>query len=128
MSSPSFLPFALPEIGEDEIAEVVDSLRSGWVTTGPKAKRFEAEFAAYLGGGELQAISVNSATAGLHLALEAVGVGPGDEVITTTHTFTATAEGIRYLGAHPGFVDIPLQTRCIHPGLIEWPITPPPKA
>ena len=128
MSSPPFLPFALPEIGEEEIAEVVDSLRSGWVTTGPKAKRFEADFAAYLGGGDLQAISVNSATAGLHLALEAAGVGPGDEVITTTHTFTATAEVIRYLGAHPVFVDIQLETLCIDPALIERAITPRTKA
>ncbi|HQC98332.1 MAG TPA: DegT/DnrJ/EryC1/StrS family aminotransferase, partial [Aquabacterium sp.] len=93
-----FIPFALPEIGEDEIAEVVDTLRSGWVTTGPKAKRFETDFAGFLASasGEdpagLHCIAVNSATAGLHLALEAIGIGPGDEVITTTHTFTATAE------------------------------------
>src|SRR5690349_24432922 len=83
-----FLPFALPEIGEEEIAEVVDTLRSGWLTTGRKAKQFEDEFAAYLGGG-VEAIAVNSATAALHLGLEALGVGPGDEVISTTHTFTA---------------------------------------
>src|SRR5689334_9812968 len=69
MSPEQFLPFALPDIGEEEIAEVVDALRSGWVTTGPKAKRFEQDFAAFLGGGDLQALSVNSATAGLHLAL-----------------------------------------------------------
>lgn len=93
-----FLPFALPEIGEEEIAEVVSALRSGWVTTGPKTRQFEADFAEFLGGG-LEAIAVNSATAGLHLGLEALGVGPGDEVITTTHTFTASAEIIRYLGA-----------------------------
>lgn len=100
-----FLPFALPDIGEDEINEVVDSLRSGWLTTGPKTKRFEEDFAAFIGEGA-EAIAVNSATAGLHLALEAVGIGPGDEVITTPHTFTATAEVVRYLGAHPVFVDI----------------------
>ncbi|HPO18524.1 MAG TPA: DegT/DnrJ/EryC1/StrS family aminotransferase, partial [Rubrivivax sp.] len=95
-----FLPFALPDIGEAEIAEVVDTLRSGWVTTGPKAARFEADFRAFLGGqvggqgGDdgLHAIAVNSATAGLHLALEAAGVGPGDEVIAPTLTFTATVE------------------------------------
>ncbi|HET9450490.1 MAG TPA: DegT/DnrJ/EryC1/StrS family aminotransferase, partial [Aggregicoccus sp.] len=92
-----FLPFALPDIGEEEIAEVVDSLRSGWLTTGPKTRRFEQDFAAFLeegkhgdGAGPLQAIAVSSATAGLHLALEAAGVGPGDQVITTTYTFTAT--------------------------------------
>ncbi len=104
-----FLPFALPEIGEAEIAEVVSALRSGWVTTGPKAKQFEADFADYLGGG-VEAIAVNSATAALHLGLEALGIGPGDEVITTTHTFTATAEVIRYLGADPVFVDVDADT------------------
>lgn len=100
-----FLHFAAPDIGEEEIAEVIDTMRSGWITTGPKAKRFEEEFSAYLGG-SVESIAVNSATAGLHLALEALGVGPGDEVITTTHTFTATAEVIRYLGATPVFVDV----------------------
>ena len=101
-----FLPFALPEIGDEEIAEVVDTLRSGWITTGPKAKRFEADFTAFLGDPSLQSIAVNSATAGLHLALEGLGIGPGDEVITTTHTFTATAEVVRYLGADVKLVDI----------------------
>jgi dTDP-4-amino-4,6-dideoxygalactose transaminase len=118
-----FLPFALPDIGEDEIAEVVDSLRSGWITTGPKARRFETDFAAYLGGG-LEAIAVNSATAGLHLAVEAAGIGPGDEVITTTHTFTATAEVVRYVGANPVFVDIDPATYCIDAAAIEARITP----
>lgn len=122
-----FLPFALPDIGEEEIAEVVDSLRSGWVTTGPKTKRFEGDFAAYLGGG-LEAIAVNSATAGLHLALEAVGVGPGDEVITTPYTFTATAEVVRYLGADPVFVDIDPSTFNIDPSHIEAAITAKTKA
>lgn len=125
--SESFLPFAKPEIGEEEIAEVVDALRSGWVTTGPKTKQFEADFAAYLGGG-IEAISVNSATAGLHLALEAIGVGPGDEVITTTHTFTATAEVVRYLGADPIFVDISAETLCIDIDAIERAITPKTRA
>ncbi|KHK56103.1 pyridoxal phosphate-dependent aminotransferase [Ralstonia sp. A12] len=121
--SESFLPFAKPEIGEEEIAEVVQALRSGWVTTGPKTRQFETDFAAYLGG-DVEAISVNSATAGLHLALEAVGVGPGDEVITTTHTFTATAEVVRYLGAEPVFVDIDPATLCIDVVAIEQAITP----
>ncbi len=127
VSDPPFLPFALPEIGEEEIAEVVACLRSGWITTGPRAKRFENEFAEYLGGG-VDAVSVNSATAGLHLALESLGIGPEDEVITTTHTFTATAEVIRYLGAHPVFVDIDAATLCIDPSLIEAAITPRTKA
>ena len=128
-----FLPFALPEIGEDDIAEVVDTLRSGWITTGPKAKRFEADFKAWLGdAGDdidgLHCIAVNSATAGLHLALEAIGIAPGDEVITTTHTFTATAEVVRYLGADVKLVDIDPATLNIAPALIEAAITPRTKA
>jgi dTDP-4-amino-4,6-dideoxygalactose transaminase len=123
-----FLPFALPEIGEEEIAEVADALRSGWVTTGPKTRRFEQDFVAFLGDDSLQAIAVNSATAGLHLALEAVGIGPGDEVITTTHTFTATAEVVRYLGADVKLVDIDPATLNIDPIAIEAAITPATKA
>jgi dTDP-4-amino-4,6-dideoxygalactose transaminase len=123
-----FLPFALPEIGEEEIAEVVDTLRSGWVTTGPKARRFEQDFVAFLGDPSLEAIAVNSATAGLHLALEALGVGPGDEVVTTTHTFTATAEVVRYLGADVVLVDIDPATMNIDPRAVEAAITPRTKA
>lgn len=118
-----FLPFALPDIGEAEIQEVVNSLRSGWLTTGPKTKQFEADFAAFIGDG-VEAIAVNSATSGLHLALEAIGVGPEDEVITTPYTFTATAEVIRYLGAHPVFVDIDPSTFNIDVNKIEAAITP----
>jgi dTDP-4-amino-4,6-dideoxygalactose transaminase len=113
-SAQAFLPFALPEIGEEEITEVVDCLRSGWITTGPKAKRFEEDFAAFVGGG-VEAVACNSATAGLHLALEAMGVGPGDKVLTTPYTFTATAEVIRYLGADPVFADIDSDTFNIDP-------------
>ncbi len=123
----SFLPFALPEIGEEEIGEVVSALRSGWVTTGPKTKQFEADFAEYIDGG-VEAIAVNSATAGLHLGLEALGVGPGDEVITTTHTFTATAEIVRYLGADPVLVDVDAKTLCIDVAAVEAAITPRTKA
>jgi dTDP-4-amino-4,6-dideoxygalactose transaminase len=119
----AFLPFATPDIGEDEIAEVVDTLRSGWITTGPKTRQFEADFSAYLGGG-VESMAVNSATAGLHLALEAIGIGPGDEVITTTHTFTATAEVVRYLGAHPVLVDVDLDTLCIDVERLEAAVTP----
>lgn len=124
---PDFLPFALPDIGEEEISEVVSALRSGWVTTGPKTKQFEADFSAYLGG-NLEAISVNSATAGLHLALEACGISEGDEVITTPYTFTATAEVVRYLGAHPIFVDIDPNTFNIDPKKVEEKITAKTKA
>jgi dTDP-4-amino-4,6-dideoxygalactose transaminase len=95
--------------------------------TGPKAKQFESDFADYLGGG-LEAIAVNSATAGLHLGLEAMGIGPGDEVITTTHTFTATAEVIRYLGADPVFVDVDAATLCIDVDATARAITPRTKA
>jgi dTDP-4-amino-4,6-dideoxygalactose transaminase len=125
---PPFLPFALPEIGEEEIAEVVDTLRSGWVTTGPKARRFETDFAAFLGDPGLHCVAVNSATAGLHLALEAVGIGPGDEVLTTTHTFTATAEVARYLGADVKLVDCDSATLNIDPAAVEAAIGPRTKA
>jgi dTDP-4-amino-4,6-dideoxygalactose transaminase len=123
-----FLPFALPEIGEEEIAEVIDALRSGWITTGPKARRFEQDFVAFLGDALLHAVAVNSATAGLHLALEALGIGPGDEVITTTHTFTATAEVVRYLGADVKLVDIDPATLNIDPAAVEAAIGPRTKA
>lgn len=123
MSQP-FLPFALPEIGDEEIAEVVDTLKSGWVTTGPKARRFEQAFTEFLGDPSLESVAVNSATAGLHLALEALGIGPGDEVITTTHTFTATAEVVRYLGADVKLVDIDPATLNIDPKAVEAAITP----
>jgi dTDP-4-amino-4,6-dideoxygalactose transaminase len=124
-----FLPFALPEIGEAEIAAVADALRSGWVTTGPKTARFEQDFVDYLGPHEgLHAVAVNSATAGLHLALEALGIGEGDEVITTTHTFTASAEVVRYLGADVKLVDINPHTLNIDPAAVEAAITPRTKA
>lgn len=104
MKMTNFIPFASPDIGSNEIDEVVDTLKSGWITTGPKVKQFERDFSEYLGG-EVTALAVNSATSGLHLALEAVGVGPGDEVLVPTYTFTSTAEVVRYLGADPIFVD-----------------------
>ena len=123
----SFLPFCVPDIGGEEIAEVADALRSGWLTTGPKTKRFEEDFARYIASG-VEALAVNSATAGLHLALEAVGVGPGDEVVTTPYTFTATAEVIRYLGADPVFVDVLDDTLNIAPASIAAAITARTKA
>jgi len=111
--SKQFLPFALPSIGEEEINEVVDTLQSGWLTTGIKTQRFEEDFATFTG--RPYALAVNSCTAGLHLALEAIGVGRGDKVITTPYTFTATAEVIRYLGADPVFVDIQPDTFNLDP-------------
>jgi dTDP-4-amino-4,6-dideoxygalactose transaminase len=116
------LPFAWPDIGEEEIAAVVACLRSGWVTTGPATRQFEQEFRTYLGG-EVETISVNSATAGLHLALECLGIGPGDEVIVPTLTFTATAEVVRYLGATPVFVDVDPATLNLSPTAVEAAIT-----
>lgn len=118
-----FLPFFLPEIGEEEISEVVDSLRSGWITTGKKSKEFESNFSDFIGEG-VECIAVNSATAGLHLGLEALKVGINDEVITTVHTFTATAEIIRYLGAKPIFVDICEDTLCIDADLVKKHVSP----
>lgn len=103
MTAPEFLPYALPDIGEAEIAEVVATLRSGWITTGARTRQFEAEFAAYTGC--KHALAVNSCTAALHLALEAVGVKRGDEVLVPTVTFASTAEVVRYLDAKPVLVD-----------------------
>ncbi|MBS7817042.1 DegT/DnrJ/EryC1/StrS family aminotransferase [Wohlfahrtiimonas chitiniclastica] len=123
----TFMPFSLPELGEEEIQEVVDSLRSGWITTGPKTKRFEQDFAHYLNS-DVQALAINSATAGLHLALEAVGIKAGDEVIVPTYTFTSTAEVVRYLGADPIFVDCDPITLNIDPAKIESAITNKTKA
>lgn len=123
----AFLPFALPDIGEEEIEAVVDTLKSGWITTGAKTKDFELKFAEYLGG-NVEAIAVNSATAGLHLALEACGVMAGDEVITTSLTFTATAEVICYLGATPVFIDIDPNTLNMDISQIEAKITKKTKA
>ena len=100
----SFIPYNRPSIGEEEIAEVVDTLRSGWLTSGPKTEQFEREFATYVGAPH--ALAVNSCTAGLHLALAALGLGPGDEVITTPLTFCATVNTIMHVGATPVLADI----------------------
>jgi len=117
----TFLPFAKPSIGEDEIAELVDSLQSGWITTGPKTERFAEDFRAYVGGRFASPLS--SATAGLHLALLAHGIGPGDEVITTPMTFAATLNVIVLCGAVPVLVDIDRETLNIRADEIEGKIT-----
>ena len=119
----SSIPFALPDIGPDEIAAVVDTLRSGWITSGPKVRQFEEGFQRFIGDG-VECVAVSSATAGLHLALEACGVQPGDEVIVPTHTFAATAEVVRYIGADVAFADIDPSTYCIDPRSIERCVTP----
>ena len=121
------VPFFRPSLGEEEIAAVVSCLRSGWLTTGPKTREFEEAFANHIGEG-VAALAVNSATAGLHLALEALAIGPDDEVIVPTLTFTATAEVVRYLGARPVLVDIDPHTLCIDIQAFEDAITPKTKA
>ena len=115
--SDDFLPFALPVIEEEEISEVLDVLKSAWITTGPKVKLFEREFARYIGC--KHAIAVNSCTAALHLALEAIGIQEGDEIITSPMTFAATGEVIRYFKARPIFVDIDSKTMNLDMGLLE---------
>lgn len=121
----TFLPYCLPLIGEEEVNEVVDSLRSGWITTGPKVKRFEEAFALYVGA--KHAIALNSCTAGLHISLAVLGIGPGDEVIVPTITFCATANVVCHLGATPVIVDV-TEDLLIDPEGIRSAITPRTKA
>ena len=121
-----FLVFGKPYIGEPEIKEVVDTLRSGWWGTGPKTELFEVEFSKYIKS--KYAISVNSATAGLHLALTVLGIGPGDEVITTPLSFVSTSNVIIHCGAKPVFADIDKNTWNIDPNEIEAKITKKTKA
>lgn len=122
----AFLPFHQPSIEEDEIEEVIDTLRSGWLTMGPKTLRFEEQFARYIGA--RHALAVSSCTAGLHLALDVIGVGTGDEVITCTFTFAATAAVILHCGATPVLVDCLSDTLTIDSKQIEAAITPRTKA
>jgi len=116
-----FLPFSRPTIREVEIEEVVETLRSGWITTGPRTARFEEEFARYVGAPH--ALALSSATAGLHIGLMALGLGPGDEVITTPMTWAATVNVIELLGATPVFVDIHRGTLQIDERQIEQAVT-----
>lgn len=127
MAEAEFIPFALPDIGEDEVAAAANAIRSGWLTTGKEAAAFEREFGAALQPG-LHTVAVNSATAGLHLALEAAGIGPGDEVIVPTWTFTATGEVVRYLGADPVPVDVHPDTLNIDLGAAAAAVTSRTKA
>ena len=121
----TMLAFSRPSLGEDEIAEIVHSIKSGWITTGPKCHQFEKDICDYVGA--KHAVALTSATAGLHLALLAAGIGPGDEVITTSLTFASTANMIVLVGAKPVFVDIGDDLN-IDPALIEAAITPRTKA
>jgi perosamine synthetase len=121
MTNPPFIPFALPDVSSAEIDAVVEVLRSGWVTTGPRSKDFEARFGAAVGA--RHCVAVNSCTAALHLALEAVGVKGGDEVIVPTLTFAASAEVVRYLGATPVLVDVRASDHNVDPAAVERAIT-----
>jgi dTDP-4-amino-4,6-dideoxygalactose transaminase len=117
-----FLSFSPPLIGAEEIDEVVDTLRSNWITTGPKTKRFETEFAAALGAPG--ALALNSCTAALHTALVTAGIGPGDEVVTTPMTFVASVNVIEHVGARPVLADVEPDTLNIDPARVEAAITP----
>ena len=117
-----YLAFSPPTVGEDEIAEVVDTLRTSWITTGPKTKRFEAEFAAYVRAPG--ALALNSCTAGLHTALATLGISRGDEVITTPVTFAASVNVIEHVGARPVLVDVEPDTLNIDPAAVAAAITP----
>jgi dTDP-4-amino-4,6-dideoxygalactose transaminase len=117
-----FLLFSPPAIGAEEIDEVVDTLRSGWITTGPKTRHFEAQFRNRVEAPD--ALGLNSCTAGLHIGLLALGVRPGDEVITTPMTFCACANVIEHLGARPRFADVEPDTLNIDPAAIEAAVTP----
>src|SRR6266480_3086706 len=102
------IPIARPTLGEEEAAAAREAIVSGWVTQGPQVAAFEREFAAYVGAPH--ACAVSSCTTALHLALVALGIGPGDEVITVSHSFIATANAIRYCGARPVYVEIDPRT------------------
>jgi perosamine synthetase len=118
---PTFLPFAQPDIDDTELTAIKEVLESGWITSGPKVREFEASFAEAAGANH--AVALTSCTAAMHLALEAIGLQSDDEVITTPYTFAATAEVIRYFGARPVFVDIDAHTFNINTELIEGAIT-----
>lgn len=120
------LGFSPPDITQAEIDEVADTLRSGWLTTGPKTQRFEKEFAAYVGAG--CCLGLGSATAGLFLGLKALDIGPGDEVITTPYTFAATANVIIHAGARPVLADVREADFNIDPRQVERAITPKTRA
>jgi dTDP-4-amino-4,6-dideoxygalactose transaminase len=121
-----FLAFARPDIGQEEIDEVADTLRSGWLTSGPKVARFEEGFRAITGASH--AVALSSCTAGLHLALLAAEIGPGDEVITTPLTFAATVNVILHAGATPVLADVSLEDYCLDPEQVAAKITPQTKA
>ncbi len=117
-----FLPFSPPYLGEEEIGEVVEALRSGWISRGPRTARFEEAFRARLGAPA--AVALNSCTAALHLALKVLGIGPGDEVIAPTMTFAASVNVIEHVGARPVLVDVEPDTLNLDPAAVEAALTP----
>ncbi|MEQ9879974.1 UDP-4-amino-4-deoxy-L-arabinose aminotransferase [Pectobacterium aroidearum] len=121
-----FLPFSRPNMGEEEIAAVAEVLRSGWITTGPKCQQLEQAFCQQVGC--RQAIAVSSATGGMHVTLMALGIGPGDEVITPSQTWVSTVNIITLLGAEPVMVDVDRHTLMVRPQDVEAAITPKTKA
>lgn len=123
-----FLPFSPPSIGSEEIDEVVDTLRSQWITTGPKTRAFEQAFGTYVGAPGGTSLMLNSCTAGLHVALAALGIGPGDEVIVPALTFSASANVVEHVGAKPVFVDVEPDTLCIDPSSAAAAVTGATKA
>ncbi|MEX2535693.1 MAG: DegT/DnrJ/EryC1/StrS aminotransferase family protein [Trueperaceae bacterium] len=128
MPRQSFLPYSPPLICQEEIDEVVDTLRSNWITTGPKTKAFEVQFGEYLGAPSGTSLMLNSCTAGLHVALVTLGIGPGDEVIVPTLTFAATANVVEHVGAKPVLVDVLPDTLCIDPEAVRRAVTPATRA
>lgn len=122
----AMIPIAKPMLDEREVEAVRRVVLSGWVTQGPEVATFENEFAAFVGADH--ACAVSNCTTALHLALKVVGVGPGDEVVTVSHSFIATANAVRYCGAVPVFVDIEENGFNIDPDRIEAAITPKTKA
>jgi len=122
----TFLPFALPDLDDTELEQIKEALEAGWITTGPKVRQFEAEFASSVGA--KHGVAVNSATAAMHLALEAIALNRDDEVITTPYTFAATAEVVRYFDAKPVFIDIDPNSLNIDPSLVEQAVTKATKA
>lgn len=123
MPRDTFLPYSPPSIGQEEIDEVAATLRTDWITTGPRTKAFERQFGEYVGAPGGTSLMLNSCTAGLHVALVALGVGPGDEVIVPALTFAATANVVEHVGATPVLVDVEPDTLCMDPEAARSAVT-----
>lgn len=123
MPRDTFLPYSPPFLGDEELKAVAETLRTDWITTGPQTKAFENQFAEFVGAPGGTSVMLNSCTAGLHVALVTLGIGPGDEVIVPTLTFTATANVVEHVGARPVLVDVEADTLCIDPEAVRRAIT-----